>query len=99
MKIVKLAAGFAVGYVLGSRAGREKYEQIVAGAAQLGNHPAVVQAKQKALSAFGTGTSPVAPVVDDEPALVTAGPRPRAPRRKPAPGVTPASSEAGEQFV
>jgi hypothetical protein len=31
-RIVSLAAGVAVGYVLGSRAGREKYEQIAAAA-------------------------------------------------------------------
>ncbi|MEU4563188.1 hypothetical protein AB0F72_32825 [Actinoplanes sp. NPDC023936] len=30
MRLVTLAAGFATGYVLGTRAGREKYEQIAA---------------------------------------------------------------------
>ncbi|MEU8607750.1 hypothetical protein AB0C29_07100 [Actinoplanes sp. NPDC048791] len=30
MRIVKLAAGFAAGYVLGARAGREQYEKITA---------------------------------------------------------------------
>jgi hypothetical protein len=89
MRIVKLATGLAVGYVLGSRAGREKYEQIVAGAAQLGRHPAVVQAKQKAMSALGTGSGPAAtaePTGYEEPAFApAAGPKPRAPRRKPTP--------------
>ncbi|MFC7533258.1 hypothetical protein [Actinoplanes sp. GCM10030250] len=48
MRIVKLAAGLAVGYVLGSRAGREKYEQIAATARKVSAHPSVVQAQEKA---------------------------------------------------
>jgi hypothetical protein len=35
MRVLKLGAGLAVGYVLGSRAGREKYEQIVTGVRRL----------------------------------------------------------------
>jgi oxygen-dependent protoporphyrinogen oxidase len=35
------AAGAAVGFVLGARAGRERYEQIKAGAARLWESPAV----------------------------------------------------------
>lgn len=34
MALMKLAAGLAVGYVLGTRAGRERYEQIAATARQ-----------------------------------------------------------------
>jgi hypothetical protein len=39
-RIVSLAAGVAVGYVLGSRAGREKYEQIAAAARRYAGSPA-----------------------------------------------------------
>jgi hypothetical protein len=38
------AAGFAAGYVVGARAGRERYEQIVKLARQTAEHPAVQQA-------------------------------------------------------
>jgi hypothetical protein len=38
------AAGFATGYVLGTRAGREKYDQLVKMARTASEHPAVQQA-------------------------------------------------------
>jgi hypothetical protein len=38
------AAGFAAGYVVGARAGRERYDQIVKLARQAAEHPAVQQA-------------------------------------------------------
>lgn len=38
---VLLLVGLAVGYVLGSRAGRERYEQLKAGAQRLWTNPAV----------------------------------------------------------
>jgi SLT domain-containing protein len=56
MKVLKLAAGFAVGYVVGSRAGREKYEQIAAYARRTSSHPTVVQAQEKAKSLLANGT-------------------------------------------
>jgi hypothetical protein len=65
MKVVKLAAGLAIGYVLGSRAGRDRYEQIVAATRKAQNHPAVTQAQQKAkdllvaVNTSATGTDPV----------------------------------------
>jgi hypothetical protein len=37
----RLLLGVAIGYVLGSRAGRERYEQIKRWAAALVDHPAV----------------------------------------------------------
>ncbi len=37
----KLTVGAAIGYVLGSRAGRERYEQIKRWAARAADHPAV----------------------------------------------------------
>ena len=47
MGMMKVAAGFAVGYVLGTRTGRDTYEQIVDGARKLSNHPAVDRAQAK----------------------------------------------------
>src|SRR5580704_19252409 len=38
------AAGFATGYVLGTRAGREKYDQLVKMARTAAEHPSVQQA-------------------------------------------------------
>jgi hypothetical protein len=38
-----LVAGVALGYVLGTRAGRERYEQIKRAAAEASKHPAVAQ--------------------------------------------------------
>ncbi len=40
------AAGFAIGYVVGTRAGRERYEQIVKVGRQVAEHPAVQKATQ-----------------------------------------------------
>lgn len=59
MKVLKLAAGFAVGYVVGSRAGREKYEQIAAYARKTSSHPTVVQAQEKAKGLLSTGSQAV----------------------------------------
>jgi hypothetical protein len=44
MSRMAFAAGFATGYVVGTRAGRERYEQIVKLARQAAEHPAVQQA-------------------------------------------------------
>jgi hypothetical protein len=94
MKVIKLAAGLAVGYVLGSRAGRDKYEQIVATARKAQNHPAVTQAQQKAKELLGgtstpeTGTDPVpattpATIASDRPDTeLTSATGSRPPRRR-----------------
>ncbi|MBB5869686.1 hypothetical protein F4553_003065 [Allocatelliglobosispora scoriae] len=37
-------SGLAIGYVLGTRAGREKYDELVANARQLWQHPTVQEA-------------------------------------------------------
>ncbi|AEV84358.1 hypothetical protein ACWT_3335 [Actinoplanes sp. SE50] len=55
MKVFKLAVGFAAGYVLGTRAGREKFEQIAAATRKASNHPAVIQAQDKAKAMLATG--------------------------------------------
>ncbi|MCI0689465.1 MAG: YtxH domain-containing protein [Sporichthyaceae bacterium] len=41
-------AGAALGYVLGAKAGRERYEQIKDKASKVANHPTVQQAKNEA---------------------------------------------------
>ncbi|MFC4783427.1 hypothetical protein ACT8ZV_03070 [Nocardioides sp. MAHUQ-72] len=46
-KLTLIAAG-AAGYVLGARAGRERYEQIADGAARVMGNPRVQSAKQQA---------------------------------------------------
>ena len=76
MRIFTLAAGLATGYVLGSRAGREKYEQIVAQYQKVSSHPSVVQAQEKtkqALSARASGViTKLDPTAPDEPAELPA---------------------------
>lgn len=47
-----MVIGGAVGYVLGARAGRERYEQIKRSAARMRTHPAVAQVFEQ-----GTGVS------------------------------------------
>jgi hypothetical protein len=41
MHKLSLAAGFAAGYVMGSRAGRQRYEQIAQAARKVRDHPTV----------------------------------------------------------
>jgi hypothetical protein len=67
MRVMKFAVGLAAGYVLGSRAGREKYEQILAGARRAQSHPAVTQVQQKAKELLNAGTDSLAAPVDTEP--------------------------------
>ena len=68
MKIVKFAAGFAAGYVLGSKAGRERYEQIAEAARRMRGTPAVQQAQQKAKDMVGTGVETAKAKMDRRPA-------------------------------
>ncbi|MCY1143769.1 hypothetical protein OWR29_37705 [Actinoplanes sp. Pm04-4] len=64
MRVFKFAAGLAVGYVLGSRAGREKYEQIVAAARKVQGHPTVVEVQQVAKDRLGLSTDSAASHAD-----------------------------------
>jgi len=48
MKKISLLMGIAIGYVLGTRAGRERYEQIKTGARKLARDPRVQSATQHA---------------------------------------------------
>ena len=97
MKVVTLAAGLAVGYVLGSRAGREKYDQIVATVNKVSGQPGVVKAQDKAKELLDAGTDAVtaklAAAAPDQDSTPPAKTTPRPARRKPAPtppGVAPA---------
>lgn len=58
MRLLTFATGLAAGYVLGTRAGREKYQQIVEGARQLRTNPTTAQAQQTVKTLIGTGTRP-----------------------------------------
>ncbi|GAB3850264.1 hypothetical protein ACFPIJ_25475 [Dactylosporangium cerinum] len=59
MRLLTLAAGLAAGYVLGTRAGRGKYEQIVEGARQLRANPTLAQAQATAKNLATTPGEPV----------------------------------------
>jgi|tagenome__1003787_1003787.scaffolds.fasta_scaffold20113263_2 hypothetical protein len=85
MKILKLAAGVAVGYVLGARAGREQYERIAEQARRLSGSPKVEQAKQKVKDTAGAK-------LDDVAERAGAGQRTRRARSKPATVTPPAES-------
>jgi hypothetical protein len=100
MKFLTLAAGFAVGYVLGTKAGREKYEQIAVTARKLGSHPTVVQAQEKAKGYLETGGEAVtaklkAAPEDAPPEAPTVSAMPG--QRRAAAGVTP--DVAGDPLV
>jgi hypothetical protein len=77
MKVFKLAVGFAAGYVLGSRAGREKFEQIAAAARKASSHPTAIQAQDKAKALLATGQEKIAAklphdtATSNEPTVVT----------------------------
>lgn len=92
MKTLTLAVGFAAGYVLGSRAGRERYQQIVDKVSELGNKPAVAEATAKAKGLLDHGTRAVTDKVDNGPAQVTADARAARPRRTPT--ATPVNGTA-----
>lgn len=66
MRMLKLAVGFAAGYVLGTRAGREKYEQIATAARKASSHPTVIQAQEKAKTLLATGQEKIAAKVPHE---------------------------------
>ncbi|HEX6249089.1 MAG TPA: hypothetical protein VFZ64_14550 [Nocardioidaceae bacterium] len=78
-KLMFLGAG-AVGYVLGAKAGRERYEQIAAQAEKLRKNPTVQQkmgeAKHIAKDAAGTATEKVKERTDSS--STPAGTEPRA---------------------
>lgn len=94
MRLLTLAAGVAVGYVLGTRAGREKYEQIVEGARNLAEQPPVVQAKEKVRDLIGAGTDAAGRKIGEATDTVTHKLETVAPsRRKTKPVVTSSADD------
>ncbi|MGH8874736.1 MAG: YtxH domain-containing protein [Acidimicrobiia bacterium] len=55
-----LILGGAVGYVLGARAGRERYEQIARLARRASQHPAVAQLTEQAVALVDAGRNTLA---------------------------------------
>lgn len=55
-----MIVGGAVGYVLGARAGRQRYDQIVRASRQLRSHPAVAQLTDQAVGLIDAGRHAVA---------------------------------------
>lgn len=103
MKILTLAAGLATGYVLGSRAGREKYEQIVAQYQKVSNHPSVVQAQEKTKQALTSRTNAVItkldPTAPDNAPELPVSVSPSRPSRRQARSSTKTSGLAGDPLV
>jgi hypothetical protein len=61
-----LLIGVAIGYVLGSRAGRERYEQIKSGASKVAHNPTVQTAAGRAQEAVGQQAAAVADVAKEK---------------------------------
>ena len=61
MRLLTLAAGLATGYVLGTRAGRPKYNQIVANARLVRANPTAGQAITAVTNLFGPAEAQPAP--------------------------------------
>jgi hypothetical protein len=59
-RALTLAAGLTVGYVAGTKAGREKYEQIKGKMHEVGRQPAVAEMRQNVQAQVGTATKAVA---------------------------------------
>jgi hypothetical protein len=66
MRKLTFIAGLALGYVLGTRAGRERYEQLRKTARDLSQTPAVQSATRNAKQAAGTAAGKAADAVVDK---------------------------------
>jgi hypothetical protein len=66
MKKLSLLVAAGAGYVLGTRAGRERYEQIKTGAQKLARDPRVQAASHKAQDAVATQAAHAAEVAKDK---------------------------------
>ena len=62
---LKLLTGLAAGYVLGARAGRERYERIAAATRRLAGRPEVQQLAGKARGSLGAGLERAASSASD----------------------------------
>jgi hypothetical protein len=96
----KLAAGLTAGYVLGARAGRERYERLVEAARKVADRPEVQQLAGKLRSGVETGVDKAASTAGDRleraRSARSTGPdeRPQADQERPQAGV---ESQAGER--
>jgi hypothetical protein len=52
-----IAVGLAAGYVLGTRAGRERYQQLTASAKRLADEPSLQRLQEELNGLFGSGRS------------------------------------------
>ena len=66
MSKLTLLTAAAAGYVLGARAGRERYEQIAAGARTIARNPKVQSAKQQTQSAAAEKAKQAAATVSEK---------------------------------
>lgn len=66
MKKLPLLLAAAAGYVLGSKAGRERYEQIKASAAKIAGNPKVQDAAHRAQDTVVSKAQPAASAVADK---------------------------------
>jgi hypothetical protein len=66
MRKTSLLIGVGIGYVLGSRAGRERYEQIKVGASKVARNPTVQSAAGRAQEAVGQQAAAVADVAKEK---------------------------------
>jgi hypothetical protein len=66
MSKLSLVAAAAAGYVLGARAGRERYEQIKTGAQKIARDPRVRSASHKAQDAVASQAAHAAEVAKDK---------------------------------
>ncbi|NUR62946.1 MAG: hypothetical protein HOV87_30475 [Catenulispora sp.] len=64
-RALTLATGFAAGYVVGTRAGREKYEQLKDKVHEVSHQPAVVDMRENLQEQVGTATKAVVEKVTD----------------------------------
>ena len=95
MRIVKLAAGLAAGYVLGARAGREKYDQITAVVGKVTGRPVTAPAERSEPEAEAVTAPAVVPSAEQA-ASLAAGAKPRRPRnRRPKTVAETATSASG----
>jgi hypothetical protein len=53
-----IAVGLAAGYVLGTRAGRERYQQLTASAKRLADDPSLQRLQEELNGLFGSGGQP-----------------------------------------
>ncbi|WP_020524903.1 hypothetical protein [Catelliglobosispora koreensis] len=86
MKLVWAAAGFAAGYVMGTKAGRQRYEQLREAASAVLNQPVVAQTRARVAELAERGLETAAAKAgirvehvdsDDANGTVVAGPKAR----------------------